>query len=167
MTELEAKKRIDTAIKDGDTSSVLALIEEDKSRLSLQTVFGSWLHIAAKHGQLELLQRLLELGLDINVAGGIAKGTPLLAATSAGQADVVRYLISQGAQLNASEPERNPLFAAIDEGYPEIARILIENGIDTKVMYRGSSGKMRDAHSYAMEWGRTDIAKLIEGENAR
>lgn len=165
MTELEAKKAIEAAITNGDVQTVLRLIHEDKSRLSMQTVFGSWLHIAAEHGQLEILKRLLDLGLDINALGGIAGGTALQVAASEGQVEAVKFLISQGALLDTSAPEKNPLFGAIHNGHTEVARMLIDAGIETKVKYKGESGKTKDALSFACEWGRKDIAKLIEAAN--
>jgi len=58
-------------------------------------------------------------------------------------------------------PERNPLFAAIDNGHLEIAKALIDAGIDTTVKYKGTSGKTKDALSYARDWGREDIEALI------
>ncbi len=167
MTEVELENRIEAAIKNGDKKIVLDLIQEDESRLHIETVFGTWLHIAAESGQVEILKRLIDLGLDIDVTGGIAEGTAIQLAASEGQVEVVRFLICRGALLDTSAPEKNPLFGAIHNGHADVARMLIDAGIDTKVKYKSSSGKTKDALSYAKDWGRTDIAKLIEAANPR
>jgi uncharacterized protein len=49
----EALRSIRTAIKEGKAAETLALLTEDKSRLRMMTPFGSWLHVAAKVGNLD------------------------------------------------------------------------------------------------------------------
>jgi ankyrin repeat protein len=161
MDEIRRAQAIRTAIKDGDLERLKALIGDDKAALELMTVFGTWLHVAAAHGQLEIAKYLVSIGADVNRNGGILGGGPLNEAASKGDLEIVKFLLSCGAKLDVSEPNWNPLFGAIYGGHTAVARFLIESGIDTSVRYSGEKMKNMDALAFAKEWGRTDIAKLL------
>lgn len=154
-------KQIQRAIKNGDVKATMSLLREDESRLHMDTSFGTWLHIAAKHGQLEIARRLVKMGADINAPGGTAYSFPLDAAASAGQLEVVKYLLSEGAILDTTAPERNPLFGAIHGRHTEVARLLIAGGIDVHATYMGWSGRRKNALSFAMEYGNKEIVDLL------
>jgi ankyrin repeat protein len=161
MGENEVAKMIRAAIKQGDVKKALALIGDDKARLGMMTPFGTWLHVAASQGKLEIVKRLVELGLDVNAYGGIAGGTPLNEAASEGHIEIVRYLLSLGANLDATEPERNPLFSAIHGGHAAVAKLLVDSGVDTHVKYSGQSMRNMDALAFARERGQEEIAKIL------
>jgi ankyrin repeat protein len=161
MDDIQLAKIIRTSIKSGEIDRVVELIEDDKARLRMHTPFGTWLHVAAAHGRLDIAKFLVSEGSEIEAHGSTANGTPLLAAASNGHIEIVNYLLSLGAKMEVDLPERNPLFAAIDNGHLEIAKALIDAGIDTTVKYEGTSGKTKDALSYARDWGRKDIEALI------
>jgi ankyrin repeat protein len=152
---------IHSAIKRGDFANVISLIGNNASCLRMMTPFGTWLHVAASHGKLDIVKWLIDSGADVNAYGGICGGAPLHLAASDGHLDVVQHLLSCGAVLDVSEPERNPLFGAIHNGHVNIAKLLIDSGIDTKVKYSGSSMHEMDALAFAREWGRTEIAELL------
>jgi ankyrin repeat protein len=164
MEDKYIAKEIRTAITNGDVDQVVSLLGSDKGRLKMMTPFGTWLHVAASHGKLEIVKRLVEFGCDVNAYGGIEGGGPLNEAASEGHIDVVKYLFSQGAQLDVSEPERNPLFGAIYGGHKAVAKFLIDNGIDTHVKYSGPNMNNVDALGFALERGENDIAKMLKGE---
>lgn len=166
MEDPEVRKALREAVRADDAKTLTALIKADKARLNWNLIFGTVLHIAASEGNLGLVQLLLELGADLDIDSGIAKSTPLHLASSEGKIDVVKFLLSRGAKLELAAPEKNPLFAAIHGGHSEIAKLLIEHGIDTRVKYKGTSGKIKDALSYAHDWGQEEIAELIEQANA-
>lgn len=140
---------------------MLALLTEDESRLRMMTPFGSWLHVAAKVGNLEIVKALVGLGLDVNLRGGTFGGSAINLAASYGHLEIVRYLLQAGSELDVSEPERNPLFGAIHGGHIDIVRFLIETGINYRVSYTGSSMQNMDALAFARERGQTDIAAFL------
>lgn len=127
-----------------------------------KTPFGTWLHVAASKGELNIVKKLIELGSNINVIGGVYGGGALNEAASAGHIDIVSYLLSCRADMDVSEPERNPLFGAISNGHVDIAKLLIESGTDTEVKYSGESMKDMDALTFAREQGQEEIVKLLE-----
>jgi uncharacterized protein len=161
MDSIQIAKEIRSVIKRGDADRVIDLIGSDKERLTMTTPFGTWLHVAASHGQTEIVKRLVEMGQDVNTYGGIAGGAPLSLAAAQGHLDIVKYLLSHGAQLDVSEPERNPLFSAIYGGHTAIAKLLIDHGIDTHVKYSGTSMRDMDALAFAQERGQHQIAELL------
>jgi ankyrin repeat protein len=149
------------AIKKGDVHQVEALLGSDKARLNMMTVFGTWLHVAAAHGQLEVVKRLVAMGADVHAYGGIEGGGALNLAAAKGHIDVVQYLLSCGAKLDVSEPERNPLFGAVYGGHLDIVKLLVARGIDFRLKYSGSSMKNMDALAFAQEWGQSEIAEFL------
>jgi uncharacterized protein len=163
MDNKQVIKEIHSAIKKGDTEKVVELINFDTERLNMMTPFGTWLHIAASRGKLEIAKKLVELGSDINMVGGVYNGGALNVAASEGHIDIVEYLLSRGAHMDVSEPEKNPLFGAISNGHIDTARLLIESGIDTEIKYNGEFMKDMDALAFAKEQGQKEIVKLLEG----
>src|SRR4051812_16280846 len=116
MNEAETTKALREAVRVADLDRVRSLIGGSKDRLQYMTPFGSWLHIAAKGGNLELVQCLISMGADVNATGGTFGGTPINVAAGYGQLQIVRTLLAAGAELDLSEPERNPLFSAVQGG---------------------------------------------------
>lgn len=159
---IENAKAIRTAIKQGNDQTAISLISAEPSQLTADTPFGTWLHVAAAYGRLHVVQKLVEMGADIHANGGPENANPVYNASYGGHLEVLNYLLTIGAKPDVREPDRNPLFAAITLGHSDIAKRLIEAGIDVNVTYRGTSGKLKNALSYARDWGRSDIALLIE-----
>ena len=154
-------KEIRDAIQRGDVLGVATLIDDDRDILNMMTPFGTWLHVAATFGKLEIVKRLVEMGIDVNMRGGTFGGNALNSAASAGHVEVVEYLFSHGAKLDVSEPERNPLFGAIHGGHLNVAEFLISKGIDQKIKYTGSSMNNMDALAFAIERGQKEIATVL------
>lgn len=162
MDNIQIAKEIRTAIKQGNVEKIKLLIRSDFNNLNMMTPFGTWLHVAASEGKLEIVKCLVDLGIDINKLGGVFCGGAIKEAASEGHIEIVKYLLSCDAALDVSEPERNPLFAAIYGGHVEIAKLLIESGIDIHAKYTGESMKDMDALAFAIEHGQTEIAALLE-----
>jgi uncharacterized protein len=161
MNSREAFQAIRDAIRAGNTAAALALWRAVPTQLQTMTPFGSWLHIAADFGNLELVKALVALKLDVNQRGGTFDGTPINLAAFKGHVGVVQFLLDCGAELDETEPERNPLFSAIQGGHIDIVRLLIEAGMNQRVRYTGNSMKDMDALAFAQERGQRDIASFL------
>ncbi|SNZ14022.1 Ankyrin repeat [Terribacillus aidingensis] len=162
MEQKIINKAIRNAIKLGDIDEVKQLIGDDNENLNTMTSFGTWLHIAAKKGQLEIVKYLVSKGIDINAKGGTFDASALNLAAGAGHLEIVKYLIENGAELDVSLAKRNPLFGAINGGHKETAEYLIEKGIDISIRYSGENIKNMDAYEYARQFGQTEIADYIK-----
>ena len=161
MADVPLQKRIREAIKAGDDAAAEVLIASDPAQLAAMTVFGTWMHVAASHGRLRVVQFLARAGADVNARGGISGGTPVSEAAARGHLPVVRFLLSAGAVMETREPEVNPLFSACYGGHPEVVGLLLAFGIDARVRYTGPSMQDMDAVAFARERGQLAIAELI------
>src|SRR5689334_15499887 len=103
MTDIEIENEIEEAIDEDEMEKVRALLKADKKRLTWTTPSGTWLHIAAASGRLEILKMLLKMGLDVNRRAGRFGGAPINEAASRGHLEVVKELLAQGAKLDVSE----------------------------------------------------------------
>jgi ankyrin repeat protein len=101
------------------------------------------IHFAAMFGNLPATKYLLGRGTDVNsldgskhVAGIFVSRTPSLLSTvgfaAAGNfPECVRYLLSQGAEVNIADIHgHGPLYAAAVRGHLEIVKMLVEAGAD-------------------------------------
>jgi hypothetical protein len=167
LQDVPLQKRIREAIKAGDDAAAETLLASDPGQLTATTVFGTWMHVAASHGRLRVVQFLAGTGADVNARGGILGGTPLNEAASAGHLPVVEYLLSAGAVMEMRAPEVNPLFSATYGGHPVVVRLLLASGIDAGVRYTGPRMRDVDAVAFARERGQLEIAELIAAHLAR
>ena len=158
----ESIKNIRTAIKQNDLELVKSLIEEDEELLNVDTVFGSWLHVASSNGKFKIVEYFIECGLDVNKNGDISGGTPVRSAASKGYLDIIKLLHQNGAVFEVSEATKNPLFGAICNGHYEVAKYLIDNGIDITAKYAIGKLDNVDAYEYARQFGQTKIADYIK-----
>ena len=94
------------------------------------------LWIAAQKGHTETVQELLsKRHIQIDGANIIGE-TPLLAAAHNNHRDVVRILLSHGANPNATAVDgTSPLFAAVSHGHSQIVRLLLTRS-DLQIDYR-------------------------------
>lgn len=159
--------QISEAIEAGDLALTTELLARSDMSLDVMTPFGTFLHVAADSGQLEIVKLLVRLGASVDVNGGIVGGAPLDCAASEGHAEVVRFLIGAGAKIDVSLPTRNPLFGAIYGGHLDIVKLLVQAGIDWRVRYTGESMKNMDALAFARERGQTEIAQYLDGLESR
>ena len=149
-------------IESGDLDGVAKTLESNPDLMRHETPFGTWLHIAANNGELEIVKWLIEAGIEVNALGGIAGGNALTEAAEGGHVEVVKCLLRHGAEMNLTKSEWNPLFAAIVSGHMEVVKVLLKAGIDFRKAYTGTGTKNLDAHFLAVEQGQVEIAKVIE-----
>lgn len=161
MDKAQFAKDIRSAIKSGQLDILKGLLEKEPEMLTWMTPFGTWLHVAAAHGNLEIVEYLINTGIDINAKGGTFSTNALERATTKGHLDIAEYLISRNVEMDISEPDRNPLFAAIYGGHFEIVKLLVKNNIDIFIKYTGDTMKDMDAYAFAIERGQLEIAEYL------
>ena len=130
---------------EGDTTRAVELVRADPKLVGgyghvaeshMRRIDAHWgwtpLHLAGHYGHLDIVRLLVESGADIEARALNAVGnTPLGAAVWGHRPDVVAYLISRGADLEAKNRfGQSPLHRAIRRGAVEVARILIDAGAD-------------------------------------
>jgi uncharacterized protein len=157
MDKQNLAKELYNAISHSETNKVQDIIEANPSILDMKTPIGSWLHVAARHGNINIVKYLVASGLDINASGGTSGSTPINFAVSEGHGEIVRYFLDNDAFLDLREPEKNPLFSAIHKGHLEIAKLLVEKGIDVDMEYEN-----KNAISFAEEYGNQEMIDFLK-----
>jgi ankyrin repeat protein len=162
--DIDFGKKMRAAIRADDVRHVVTLLSEQLHLLNANadTPFGTFLHIAAEAGSLNVVRKLLEMGSDINMRGGALESGPLTLAVSSGHIEVVKYLLEEGAKFDLSEPYRNPLFSAIYNDRLEIVKLLIEHGIDYSIKYYGDVMKGTDALAHAKNLSKAEIVVYLK-----
>jgi len=151
---------VNAATKSGFTALAFATMKNDGASVRLLVKAGAdpnnalpdkdktkMLLLAAAYESTQAAMALLDGGADPNVADRMGR-TPLHIAAQAGSLELVRKLVSKGADLNArtariSAPdpgffrapsgEQTPLLLAAKFNQVDVMRVLIEAGADTKL----------------------------------
>lgn len=118
------------------------------------------LMMAALHGRLAWVQRLLERGAQVNRDGW----TPLHYAASGPEPKVVGLLLDRGARVDAPSPNRTtPLMMAARYGSEDSAVLLLARGADPAVR----NDRALSAADFARQAGRESLARRIEAATPR
>ncbi len=85
---------------------------------------------AAKQGNLRVVEKLLQKGVDIESHDEGRGYTALMHAANAGKIEVVQFLLDKGADVNGKGTDlgRSALMLAAWEGHTEVAQLLINKG---------------------------------------
>ncbi|MEQ1552251.1 ankyrin repeat domain-containing protein [Sphingorhabdus sp.] len=164
MSDLKPYPLFSNAIRTHDLTALDELLVKFPEILAFRVPgFGTWLHYAAAHGNLEIVKFLVQQGFDINAPDDHFGIAPLEAACSKGNVEIARYLIDQGAVMDVSESVRNPLWSAVVGRSPEIAQMLLDAGIDTSPRYKLTDAvdEDLDAVAFAVLRGESEIAHLV------
>ncbi|THZ22360.1 ankyrin [Aureobasidium pullulans] len=131
------------------------------------------IHVAAFAGHLEIVQRLIERGMDINHRGD-KDYSPLLAACVGRHRNIVEYLLSlEGVEVNRrSRFGKAPLIAASRAGDENICRLLLDKGAvinlqandnDTALTAASECGKLSVVQTLLKHGADTEIVGRLGG----
>lgn len=150
MTEFEAQPQAAQAANSGG-----AVANSDDSFVMDQLVE------AIRVGNVGVVRDLIGVkGVSTEVTTKVGS-TPLLAAAAYGQTEVVKYLLSRGANINARDRNgTTALMWAVYKGNIEIAKLMIQSGAD-QTLKRDDGDRAIDI---AKRWGRQDLVALLSGQ---
>ncbi|GLD94647.1 hypothetical protein PINS_up003271 [Pythium insidiosum] len=109
-----------------DANAVTALASEDDDELQ------PLLHVATQLGAVELVQRLVDHGVDVHARRDRDGATALHVAARQDEPELVRLLVQHGADVNAADRERGdtPLHVAAKRGAKSALKALVDCGAD-------------------------------------
>lgn len=165
-----ARNFLETAAESGMTDVVEALIRNGTDL----TIHGSSaLSYAVSRGHKEAAVMLLDAGIDANAEGPMSGYSNLYRASATGDLDLVKLLISRGANANPPSDFKSPLNPAASQGHTAIAELLIDNGAVLTVQHVLSatrSGHVDTAIAFLNkldieEFERVEIESLLAAAN--
>ena len=139
-------------------------------------IYAGEIHDACKAGDLSKVKALLEQDPSLLQSKTEEGKSPLHMATGWGKCDIVEYLISVGADINARNNNGGtPIHVAASQNQPDCARILISHGANVNDIR--TLGKMTplliavyksnyEVAKVLLELGADIDAKTESGENA-
>ena len=121
------------------------------------------LHYAARKGDIEMGQLLLEKNADVSGRQANHGGTPLQYAASGGHKEFAEFLIENGAGVDATDTNgRTPLMWAAKAGHVDIADMLIARGADVNATAKGGWTALHQA----AQGQHKDVVILLVGNHA-
>jgi len=91
---------------------------------------------AINEGHVEVLDKLLRLGFDVNVQSSDGL-TPLFAAAHEGNPETVEFLLENGADVNHKSMYGTPLMNAVEEEAKKVVKILLDYKADVNIQVYG------------------------------
>jgi hypothetical protein len=114
----------------------------------------------AGEGDIKTVKALIDVGIDVNSQDPNTKRTALMSASGSAQKEIVKLLISCGANVNLKNNyDMTALHYAAINGSSEIVDILLKNGADATIKDKGEKTPI----VYAASGGFADIVKLLAG----
>ena len=132
------KKIPDTTSKEASTKNRSLSSPKQPSSRAIDVLPSGSLHDAARKGDTDLIEKLLENGADIEEAEGKFNDTPLHLAARAGHESTVECLLNRGANIEAKEAcGCTALIMAACQGQRSIVEFLLDRGanIEAKEEY--------------------------------
>jgi len=143
------------AIREKSGKVVDLLLKQPQLQLEMHAKNGDTaLMIASFLGDLELVQKLVNAGAEVNQPGWAA----LHYAAANGNTDLIDFLLSESAYIDAESPNKTtPLMMAVRFGKYDAANLLIEQGAD--ITLKNDQGAT--ALDFAMGVERNDLIELL------
>lgn len=134
--DLYYHSELETAVIQNDGERFEALAEE--ANLHGRSDNGSTLlHKAASVGETEMVQRLIDRGIDTDIQNEGGK-TALHVAVDNGHTEAGESLVTNGAALNIQDNSGAvPLFKLVYRNDVELAQLMVENGADPTIESNG------------------------------
>ena len=134
-----------------EQNDVVQYLIERGSKVNVKNRYGvSPLLLCAEGANETLVKLLVSVGADVNMSPSgelavehiLAGQTPLYGAAKKGHYHICKFLIENGALVNAETMTgATPLYTAVEEGHFEISQLLIEYGADVNMCPHGEWAK--------------------------
>jgi ankyrin repeat protein len=146
------------AVKSGNRTAALALIEQRVNVNAAESDGTTALHWAVHHNDLDLAQRLVRAGANAKTKNDF-NATPMSEAATVGNAAMIELLLKAGADVESPNADgQTALMVVSRTGNVEAARVLIRNGanVNAKEQWREQTALM-----WAAAQNQPAIVKLL------
>ena len=149
---------------------LMSLIDEnDQERFQREVdagadekVLAKLLNCAASENSVWAIDHLVSVGTDINGRAGRFKANAITTAAFYDAVEAAERLLSYGARIEDASSIQSPMMKAVSQGHMRMIKWLIDVGCDPNLTYKLGDGSFRNARSYAIECGKTDVAEYLE-----
>lgn len=114
-------------VRSYDTLKSMGHVWRHDPDLAEKVRLGEELMEAVVEGDIKKVGSLLDAGLDVNKTTDTNGRIALSHAAEAGQVEMAKFLLSQGAKVNAFDRLASPLYQAVDTGHLEVVRLFLSN----------------------------------------
>jgi hypothetical protein len=152
----------------GSSSIVVAISPLFATQIGLYAKYHHWLKTplvdASRYGDVRLVRDLVERGENPNVHAPFTGMTPLHAMTVAGDVDVVRLLLTAGADANINDRatflRKTPLHYAVEYRHsPELIRVLRKAGANPSITDANGITPLADLNRHG--WQDREILQAL------
>ncbi|KAH7190109.1 ankyrin repeat protein [Fusarium oxysporum] len=161
LPELKRIELMRTSASEGDDEAIAIFLDAGCSMVCIDRA----LQAASAGGHIQVVERLLEAGANVNAAAAADRGrTALQAASAGGHIQVVERLLEAGANVNAAAAARygrTALQAASAVGHIQVVERLLEAGANVVDRLLNAGADVNAAA--AAEEGRTALQAASEG----
>lgn len=159
---------INTAHLEGDIARMQVLILLHPDRINTTIAGSTWLHGAARDGDIDLVRFLVERGADVNLVANESYGPPLMAAIHGESLVAVEYLLQNGANPGINRPYIAAINCADQQVGLGITKMLVEYGADFNCVYSwfGDKKVVFTPLSWAITAGKVEIASYLRSVGA-
>ena len=146
------------AARDGDTTRLRAMLEDDPTLVKAEFWYTPPLHFAVREGHLDATRMLLETGADVFHRSLYAQETLLQMALDRGHDEVANLLRDELRRRVSSAGTRHAIHDAVSAGDADTVEKLLAGEPD--LVNRGDALGRRPLH-YAVEAGRADLVDRL------
>jgi uncharacterized protein YegJ (DUF2314 family) len=149
------------AVIRGEAGTVKKLIRRDRAVLDGVVANNTWLHLAARKGDLAVMEALVGAGLPVDQLTRDGASTPLESAAGFGRVQACEWLLDHCADINRGlGKSATPIFSAIYGKSLDLVKLFVERGAD---LGAGFGDPRRDVLSYAATYGTPEILAYLRG----
>ncbi|KAF7189508.1 Ankyrin repeat domain-containing protein 50 [Pseudocercospora fuligena] len=125
-------------------------------------LLGDLLHAASLCGNLDVVQRLLAMGIPVDIPSSTnADNTALGAASFHGHLGIAQALLDQGADINFSKGDGRPICYAASQGHLQMVQFLLDSGANIHVVGVGETLELGNALFHACKNGHIAVVMTL------
>jgi ankyrin repeat protein len=150
----------------GNTAELNKLLSGNKDLANSADQYNrKYISLAAAIGEIDIVKTFIEAGADINAGNADDLGyTPLMEAINDDRAEMVQFLLDNGADVNATDTiGGTALFRACVSARPELLKLLLKAGAAVDANNNEGSTALHYVCQHAVSWGGWTILETVDG----